>query len=467
MGITETLVSFCHQLRGDGLPRHVIEKAKLFALDFIGVASRGASSDSSLSITRFLQAVNGNGEAVVIGTPLLAHPTYAALANGAFAHSLELDDVEGESSLHPGVTVFPAALAAAELSKADGKHFLAAVVAGYEVAIRLGKALRPSAHYGRGFHPTATCGTFGAATAAGKLLGLDEGQLLHAFGIVGSQAAGLMEFLADGAWTKRLHPGWAAHAGLVAALLARGGFTGPKQVLEGKNGFLRAYSDAADPALIVKDLGNEYAILRTAVKIHACCRYMHAAIDAVLELVSRYHLRPVDVARISVGIIPTSSFLIAEPPEQKYHPQNTVDAQFSMPYGAAIALLKRRASLEEFAEDIIRSPEVQMLLEKVKCIEDPELERSFPAKWSGWAEIETLNGERKRARVEMPKGEPENPVGLDEVVDKFHTLATPVFSDRRRKAITEATAQLETFQDIRELTQLLRVEASSHSPTTL
>ena len=467
MSITEALVGFCHQLSGEGLPRHVIEKAKSLALDFIGVASRGASADSSVPIRRFLKAVSGSAEAVVIGTPHLAQPTYAALANGAFAHSLELDDVERESSLHPGVAVFPAALAAAELSKADGQRFLAAVVAGYEVAIRLGKALKPSAHYGRGFHPTATCGTFGAAMAAGKLLSLDEQQLLHAFGIAGSQAAGLMEFLADGAWTKRLHPGWAAHAGLVAALLAREGFTGPKQVLEGKNGFLRAYSDAADPSLIVKDLGNEHAILRTAVKIHACCRYMHAGIDAILELASRYPLKPADIARVSVGIISTGSFIIAEPPEQKYHPRNTVDAQFSMPYGAAIALLKRRASLEEFAEDVIRSPEVQTLLRKVVCVKDPELERSFPEKWSGWAEIETVDGERKKARVEIPKGEPENPVGWDGLVDKFHALATPVFSEARRKAIIAVTAQLETLQDISELAPLLRVEASPPSPTIL
>lgn len=459
MNITERLVSFCHQLSGETLSRHVVDRAKFLALDFIGVAARGASSDSSLPITRFLNAIGGNGEAIVIGTPLLAHPTYAALANGAFAHSLELDDVERESSLHPGVAVFPAALAATALSRADGQRFLAAVVAGYEVAIRLGRALKPSAHYGRGFHPTATCGTFGAATAAGKLLGLDELQLLHAFGIAGSQAAGLMEFLADGAWTKRLHPGWAAHAGLVAALLAREGLTGPKRVLEGDNGFLRAYSDAADPALIVKHLGHEYAILRTAVKIHACCRYMHAGIDAILELAREHHLTPSDVARISVGIIPTGYFIIADPPEQKYHPRSTVDAQFSMPYGAAIALLKRRASLEEFTEDLIRSPEVRMLLAKVECIKDPELERSYPEKWSGWAEIETIDGERMRARVEMPKGEPENPLKWEGLVEKFHTLATPVFSDGQRRAIIEATARLETLQDISELTRLLRAES--------
>jgi 2-methylcitrate dehydratase PrpD len=460
MGITQKLVNFCHQMSGERLPHEVVEKTRCLALDFAGVASRGSLSETSLAISRFLQAFKGIGEAVVIGTPLLAHPTYAALANGAFAHSLELDDVERESSLHPGVAVFPAALAAAELAQADGKRFIAAVVAGYEVAIRLGKALKPSAHYGRGFHPTATCGTFGAAAAAGILLDLDERRLLHAFGIAGSQAAGLMEFLADGAWTKRLHAGWAAHSGLIAALLAQEGFTGPRQVLEGKNGFLRAYSDEADPSLIVKDLGHEYAVVRTAIKVHACCRYMHPGIDAVLELVGRYDLKPSDVSTVSVGIIPTGSLIIAEPQEQKYHPRSTVDAQFSMPYGAAIALVKRRASLEEFAEDVIHSPEVTPLLEKVVCVKDPELEASYPAKWAGWAEIETRDGQRMRARVEMPRGEPENPLVWDDLVDKFHTLTSPVFSKARRRAVTEATARLESFQDIKDLTRLLAAESS-------
>ncbi len=454
MNVTEALVSFCHQLSGDELPAPVVERVKLLGLDFAGVASRGSLSDSSLPIRRFVETVKGTGEAIVIGTSLSAHPTYAALANGAFAHSLELDDVESESSLHPGVAVFPAALAAAELSKADGKSFLAAVVAGYEVAIRLGRALNPTAHYARGFHPTATCGTFGAAAAAGKLLGLSEAQLLHAFGIAGSQAAGLMEYLPDGAWTKRLHPGWAAHGGLVAALLAREGFTGPTQVLEGKAGFLRAHSDAGDPAQIIKGLGDGYAVMRTAVKIHACCRYMHAGIDAILELVARYDLTPANVARISVGVIPTGSF-VAEPADRTYHPRSTVDAQFSMPYGAAITLLKRRASLEEFTEDLVGSPQVRALIGRVICVKDPDLERSFPAKWSGWAEIETVDGERRKTWIEVPKGEPENPVGWNEVLEKFHTLSSSVFPEGRRMAIIGAIAKLDALRDMGEFSRLL------------
>jgi len=247
----------------------------------------------------------------------------------------------------------------------------------------------------------------------------------------------------------------------------REGLTGPKRVLEGKNGFLRAYSDGADPALIVKDIGNDYAILRTAIKIHACCRYMHPGIDAILELASQHHFKPSDIARISVGIIPTGYFIIAEPPEQKYHPQSTVDAQFSMPYGAAVALLKQRASLEEFAEDVICSPEVKSLLRKVVCVKDPELERSFPEKWSGWAEIEMVDGAKKKLHVEIPKGEPENPLGWEELINKFQTLATPVFSAQRRREIIEGITHLDTIEDLRDVAQLLRAEAPPTPPPPL
>ncbi|MBC7324163.1 MAG: MmgE/PrpD family protein, partial [Moorella sp. (in: Bacteria)] len=175
----------------------------------------------------------------------------------------EMDDVSNEASLHPGVAVFPAALSAAQVNGCSGKDFLAAVVLGYEVMVRLGKALGPAKHYAQGFHPTGTCGVFGAVAAAGKIMDLSEEQLVSAFGIAGSQAAASMEFLSDGTWTKRLHPGWAAHSGLLAVFLAKKGFKGPSSILEGKSGFLRAYSPDPDYAKVTENLGQSYAIMRT------------------------------------------------------------------------------------------------------------------------------------------------------------------------------------------------------------
>jgi hypothetical protein len=211
-----------------------------------------------------------------------------------------MDDTHQGGSIHLGVTVFSAALAAAELAGASGERVLRAAVAGYEVAARLAMALDPAAHYARGFHPTGTCGAFGAAAAAAVVLGLDTPAVATALGIAGSQASGSMEFLADGAWTKRLHPGWAACAGLHAAALARAGFKAPTSVLEGRFGFLHAYSDRGDAAPILARDG--YELLRTSVKPHACCRYMQGPIDAALALRAEHRIDPATVERIEVGM---------------------------------------------------------------------------------------------------------------------------------------------------------------------
>src|SRR5581483_9441487 len=278
-------------LRTASLDSVVIARANDFLRDYIGVTLGGAGEDSSAAIRTGLATLGTTGAATVLGTTDRLAPPHAALANGAAAHALEMDDTHQGGSIHLGTTMFPAALAAAELVPATGDRVLRAVVAGYEVAARLAMALGPAAHYGRGFHPTGTCGAFGAAVAAGVVLGLDRAGLAAALGIAGSQTAGSMEFLADGAWTKRLHPGWAASAGLHAAALAAAGFRGPATIVEGRFGFLRAYSDAAT-ALAAQD---GFELLRTSVKPHACCRYMQGPIDATLALARAHAVDPAAV----------------------------------------------------------------------------------------------------------------------------------------------------------------------------
>ena len=228
MGKSMDLVKRCYELSFSALSEEVIDRVKYLTLDYVGVAAGGSLSDSSRPVQNFVlnlgEVPNG---AVIIGTRIKAAPPYAAIANAAAAHSLELDDVVNEASLHPAVAIITAALAASHIRKCSGKDLIEAIVAGYEVMIRLGISLDPSAHYAQGFHPTGTCGTMGAAITASKILRMDEKAMSNALGIAGSQAAGSMEFLTDGAFTKRFHPGWAAHCGIIAALLAREGFTGP------------------------------------------------------------------------------------------------------------------------------------------------------------------------------------------------------------------------------------------------
>lgn len=456
MDITRKLVDFCQSVKRGDLPEEVIDRTKYLTLDFLGVASRGSMVESTKAMYGLVEDLGLDPQGgVIIGTGMRASYQYAALANGTSAHSLELDDVNNEASLHPGVAVFPAVFAACEMVGADGKKFIEGAVVGYEVTVRLGKALTPSAHYAQGFHPTGTCGVFGAAVAASKILGLDEGQMLNMMGIVGSQAAGSMEFLADGAWTKRMHPGWAAHSGIIAALLAKKGFKGPSTILEGRNGFLHAYSASSDPSEVLEGLAESYQILRTSIKPHACCRYKQAPIDGILRIMEQNRLKPDEVEKVTLGILKTGFPIIVRPEELKYNPRSVVDAQFSMPFGAAVAILHGKASLDEYTPDKMNSPQVKAMMDKITCVENPELEKVFPKQWPATVEILTREGKSYSAKVDYPKGDPENPLTWEELIEKFNDISSPIYPASRRDEIIRRTRQLDEETDLRKFTSLL------------
>jgi 2-methylcitrate dehydratase PrpD len=405
---------------------------------------------------RFIREIDPRQQGgVIIGTKDKAFHLYSALANGTSAHAIEMDDVNNEASLHPGVVVFPAALATSERVGGAGEKFIEAVVLGYEVMIRLGRALGPENSYKRGFHPTGTCGSFGSSIVVSKIMGLKPEGMTSAMGIAGSQAAGSMEYLAQGAWTKRFHAGWAAHSGMIAAQLAQKGFRGPTSIIEGRDGFLHAYSNGADPSKVLEGIDSGFEILRTSVKPHGCCRYMQPPIDAILEIVKENNLPPEKVEKVRVGILRAGVRLIAEPLEGKYSPQSIVDAQFSMPFGAAIAVLYRKAGLGEFHLSKIRSEDVKRMMRRVECVTDPDLEKTFPKQWCATAEILTKDGKRYSAKVEYCKGDPENPLSWNELIEKFHDLSSRRMTKERRLKIVDQVRSLETIRDIRNWSSLL------------
>lgn len=455
-GATREMVNFCSRLSYQELSPEITDRVKYLALDFLGVAVRGSLTESAEVVRNFIRDMNlGTKGGVVIGTGLRAAAQYAALANGTASHSLELDDVSNEASAHPGVAIFPAALAAAELEGCNGERFTEAVVLGYEVMVRLGKALNPASHYARGFHPTGTCGAFGATIAVSKIFNLDAEPTLNALGIVGSQAAGSMEFLTNGSWTKRLHPGWAAHNGIIAALLAKRGFTGPATIVEGKSGFLHAYSDGADLSKFLDGLGDSFEAMRVSIKPHACCRYKQGPIDGILKIMSEHRLKAQEVERVTLGILKAGFPIIVEPRELKYNPRTVVDAQFSMPFGAALALLYGKTSLNEYTEDNLESAEVKQMMSRVSCVADPELDEVYPRQWPASVEITTRDGRRFATRINYPKGDPENPLSWEELIQKFNELASPVFSKDRRQELISRVRSLETEESIPNLVNLL------------
>jgi 2-methylcitrate dehydratase PrpD len=457
MNIAESLAKMIYDLQFNDLSEEVIDRTKYLALDFIGLAARGNTFESSQPIHELIRLYGGKGKGIVIGSKDLSpFPQYAALANGSASHSLELDDVINEASLHPAVAVFPTAFALADEHEKSGKDLILASVIGYEVMGLLGKALNPTSVYARGFHPTGIVGAFAAAAVASKLMGLTMEQTVNALGTVGSQAAASMEFLNTGSWTKRLHPGWAAHNGIIAAQLAKAGFTGPKSIIEGDKGFARAYSYDFN----LEDMNTEFSnsdnfILKTSIKPHACCRYKQGPLDIVLDIVKTHDLKPSDIQKINVHIVQTGLPIVAFPEEDKRNPQSSVDAQFSMHFGAAVAVLYRKTLLEQYDDQVVRLPEVKELMEKVYCFRGEDLEKEFPKKWPARVEIETSKGTFSD-KIDYPKGDPENPLTWEEMITKFNYVSAPIYDENQQQQIVSEVRKLEGIDKISSLAVSLR-----------
>jgi 2-methylcitrate dehydratase PrpD len=437
--ITRTLAEFAAGLSYERLPREVPERAKLLVFDAIGIGLRArheASSTPSLVAAAAKLGLTG-GATTVIGDGDGYTPPGATLVNGTLMHSLDFDDTHAQGSIHPSAPIVPAA-----------------IVAGYEVQIRLSLALGPSDHYGRGFHPTATCGAFGATAAAANIFGLDADRIELGFGICLSQAAGSMQFLFDGAWTKRFHVGHAAMCGLTAACLAGEGFRGPRGAIEGKDGFLGAYAPDPQPAKAVAGLGEVWETLAIAVKPYPSCRYSHAAMDALIRLRADNDIDPREIDAVEIGLPRTGWNIIGDPEAEKQNPKSIVDGQFSMPFVAAVALAQGGMEWDDYAR-FIEDPETLDLCRRVTSVVDAQAEAEFPAQLSGVARVRTSRG-RFEAFVAVPKGEPENFLSVAELRAKFDGLVGPYLEAARRNTLAEALLALETADRLGDVLGLSR-----------
>jgi 2-methylcitrate dehydratase PrpD len=447
--VTGALAEHASGIEISELAPGTIEHAKQALLDLIGSAVRARfESETSASVQRALAALGCDGTCTAIGYGPAFAPQYAALLNGCNFHVLDFDDTHERSSLHPGAPVAGAALAAAERLGSSGARLVAALVAGYDVAVRIGIGLIPPAHYARGFHPSATAGTFGATASVAHLHGDDAARLESAFGINLSQAAGSLQFSVDGAQTKPVQVGFAAHNGVLARELAAAGIRGPAQALEGRSGLLRAYSDGADPADVLERWDGVHEIDRTAFKPYPCCRYMHAAIDQLAAIVREHALAPESVERVRVSLPAAGMRLCAFPEDRKRRPRTIVDAQFSMYYAAAATLAWGGVRWDDFARR--DAPEIAALIERVTVVEDPAVEALVPA-MAALVEVDA-GGVHERRVARSPRGEPDSPLGWPELIAKFDDLAGVAYGTARRRRIVELIRTLDELDDVRTLT---------------
>lgn len=452
---TQILARYAVGLSYRQIPSEVISQAKACVLDTLAVALYGSTKPWSRSVVDFVRSLGRGGRSTVLAQSWQTQAPQAALANGTMAHAFELDNVrQPGAGIHPGATVFLPALAVAEAKKADGRALLTALVAGCEVMSRIGVAAGNSLEK-RGFHAPALTGTFGSAVAAARLLGLNEGQMVNALGIAGSYSGGLLEFsrCQEGAMIKRLHLGKAAEGGVTAALLAQRGFAGPESVLEGKFGFLRAFSDAPGLNALTSRLGQYFETMNICIKSFACHINAHAPIQALQKLKEEHRFAPADVEQIVVAGIEK---LVTH--HAIYQPRDLMVAQYSIPFCVALSLCDDPRDPEAFDERKMRDRRIILLSRLVRLQVDPEIEKK------GWdraarVTVRLKNGSRHSALVVHFKGTPKNPLSPAELEDKVRRLTGGMISARRRERLFEAVDRLEKIESVPTLTSLLRSDA--------
>lgn len=447
MTAAETLAKHFVGLSFEAVPRKHIDDVATLTADYLGVALAGSQTGSGKVAAKFVTETGGKGEATLIGGSGVRVPAlHAAFANAIASHSVELDDVDILALFHFSPPVISAALAAAEMVGASGKEFILAAVAGCEMMARVSDATNPSLR-DRGYHSTPTCGVFGATIAAAKLMKLDETQTVSALGLAGAQASGLMEMYGP-SMQKRFNPGPAARNGVTSAVMAKLGFTGAATILDGERGFCRAFSDEFDVAKLTRGLGSEFPIY-IEYKPYSCARPIHNAIDCALAVRSQMvgkNDKTESIRSIRMRRHPAWAHYHLNATPKTYH-----EAQVSLPYSVAVALIEGAALLPQYQDAKLKEPEILRLSKMVAVSPDDSLPRGV----SCHITVETANGASYAAQVDHPRGSIANPMTDAELAGKIHLLADPLIGNGA------VTRLVEMVKDVAGLPQASAIMAAT------
>lgn len=462
--ISQRIADFADRLDFKQIPHEVADRAKLLILDCVGIAlasgtydfaQRARSAVADLAGGSTSGRTGGAGQATAIGFPGMLPLRDAVHLNGLLVHGLDFDDTHPGGVIHASSSAFPTALGVAESRGLSGRDLILGYVLGVEVATRLGMAAKGEFHQ-VGFHPTGVMGAFGAAVLAARLQGMSPEAIANAQGFVGSQAAGSLEFLETGAWTKRSHPGWAGVCGITSAAFAAHGFESPPRIYEGRFGLYASHlgtAAEADLAACTKGLGEEWETMRVAVKPYPACHFTHAFADAVLALRAKHDLAPEDVASIRCLIAEGEMKTVCEPEASKRCPRSAYDAQFSVPFIVGAALARGRVTLAEFREDTLADPAILDVAAKVTCEPDPD--SGFPQLFSGEVIVETTDGRTLRHREQVNRGADTRPLSAEDITNKFLGNARLARGAGRAEQILEAVLEVDAVEDVRQVTALL------------
>lgn len=455
-GASAALAAFGAGLTFESLPDAVVRHLKSALLDGLGCMIHGATLPWTDKVAALVRAEGGRAEATLLGCGTRLPAAAAALVNGTAGHAFELDDIHRDSIIHPNSLTLSVALALAERAGGcDGRSFLCAIAAGYEIGARIGAAAGPGLLLG-GFHPQGTTGVFASAATAARMLALDAAAAGHTLGIAGSLGAGLMA-AQEGAMVKRLHSGRAAETGLRAALLAQNGFTGIDDVVEaGYGGFIAAHSATPAPDRLLDGLGEDWEIPKTGYKPHATVTSIHACLDALAEIRREHALGVADMARIDAFVSTPTHVHCAWP----YHAQSVTAAQMNIYYGLAVMALDGEAFVRQFTEARIADAEIMDLTRRITATIDPAIDALGPAhRHTARIAVTTTDGRQFEKRVSARKGSAENPLTNAEVEAKFRALTDEILSASQRDAIVGFFENLDGQGDVRELIAILHRKA--------
>jgi 2-methylcitrate dehydratase PrpD len=449
----DVLAEYIHNLRWDNLPEEVVKSAKLFFLDYLASAIAGYKINRVYSdaMTKLYSAMSGKPESSVLFHDLKLPAPNAALLNGFYGHGADIDDGQRTANGHPGIVVIPAVLAMAEAEGLSGKDVIMAMVAGYDIFVRMASAANPS-HFNRGFHSTGTIGTIASGGAVAKVLSLDAQGVRNALSLAAIQAAGIHEISESGQAAKPLSPGKAAYGGVLAGRMAQMGLEGPREALEGEKGFIKAFTDSFDFAKIEKDLGKDFKITSCYVKLYPGCRHTHAAVDVAVKLHKTGPVSPDLIEKIYIHTYPASIRITGS----IFEPSCENEAKFSLPYSVATGLVKGDFTLDDL--DVTRSfdPKVREMVRKIEIISDPQLENRAANIRGARVELVFKDGSRKEAGVVLPKGDPEIPVTRKDIENKLAACAKGEMTAEKQAAIIKAVWELEKMTNLDDLSRLLR-----------
>ncbi len=443
--VARRLARFVRGLRLDDLPSPVVSQAQLLALDTLGSCLASSRMDFGHSVLATAEALGGPAESSLVGRVPRVAAANAVLANGTLAHGLDFDDTREDAIVHTGCVAVTAALACAEAADAAGGRALEALIAAVEVMCRVGLVV-PGRFHARHFHPTSLTSSFAAAAAAGKIAGLDEAALVRAFGICGSQAGGIIEYLGDGSWTKRLHPGWGAHAGIIAARLAATGFTGPERVLEGEHGFYAAFAGGHDAARLeaeIASLGRVWEILNLTYKPYPAGSIAHPYMDCAARLREKHAIVPETIAEIRCRTAEGPVPRLWEPLAAKHRPANGYAAKFSLPYLLASVLVRGTAGLSDFTDDAVRDERVLAVAGRVGYELDPTID--YPRQFVGDVRIRLTDGRLLAERQDHPRGGPDFPLAPRDLELKFRGNAALALAARDIEHVIDDVSRLATL----------------------